>query len=110
MKTIFSNTIYWVIILLFALVLSGCVSGRERLRTVPTSEQPQVQQSSSNTAPPTTFPTMEAPTSAAIENAPETVEDPSTDSANDTQAEDLLDLINTLDAANQAGDPLDDLP
>ncbi len=110
MKTIFSNTIYWVIILLFALALSGCVSGRERLRTVPTSEQPQVQQSSSNTAPPTMSPTMEAPSSAAIQNTVVTVENPSVGPANDDQAEDLLGLINTLDAANQAGDPLDDLP
>lgn len=100
-----STNIMRLAVMLLVVALSGCALGGRRLNstTTPGLSQPQQNQ-------PTTSPGDRSTTPSADENnTPATKVDPP-DASNDTQAEDLLNLINTLDAANQAGDPLDDLP
>ena len=98
MKPLSLNLPRLAAIFLLIVALSGCALGERRLRSTTVPELPQMQQSQ-----PTTTLQMTAPD--IIETAR-----PATDASIDAQAEDLLNMINTLEAANQAGDSLDDLP
>ena len=118
MKNSSTNIIRLAVMLLLVFAFSGCALGGRWLNATitPDLSQPQENKPQENlptTSPgdPTTTPTSTPTTTpGADENITPATKVDSPDASNDTQAEDLLNLINTLDAANQAGDPLDDLP
>ena len=105
MKNSSTNIMRLVVLLLLVFTLSGCALGGGRLNSTTTPDLSQPQQNQ-----PTTSPGGTSTTPGAVENITPDTEVVSPDASSDAQAEDLLNLINTLDAANQAGDPLDDLP
>ncbi|MAT40752.1 MAG: hypothetical protein CL609_00310 [Anaerolineaceae bacterium] len=113
MKNSSTNIIRLAVMLLLVFTLSGCALGGRWLNATITPDLSQPQENLPTTSPgdPTTTPTSTPTTTpGADENITPATKVDSPDASNDTQAEDLLNLINTLDAANQAGDPLDDLP
>jgi cytoskeletal protein RodZ len=105
MKNSSTNIMRLAVMLLLVFALSGCAVGGRRLNSTTTPDLSQPQQNQ-----PTTSPGDTSITPGAVENTTPATEVVSPDASSDAQAEDLLNLINTLDAANQAGDPLDDLP
>lgn len=105
MKNSSTSILRLAVMLLLVFALSGCALGGRRLNSTTTPDLSQPQQNL-----PTISPGDPSTTPSADENITPTTEVVSPDASSDAQAEDLLNLINTLDAANQAGDPLDDLP
>ena len=105
MKNSSTNIMRLAIMLLLVFALSGCALGGRRLNSTPTPDLSQTQQNQ-----PTTSPGDLSTTPSAGENITLATEVVSPDASSEAQAEDLLNLINTLDAANQAGDSLEDLP
>ena len=98
MKTFTRNMLPWAALLILAALLSGCALGQRRNGSNTATLPPATQQS--QPAP------LQQPTApAAAENT-----SPAGQPAEDDSAAELLNLINSLDAANQAGDALDDLP
>jgi hypothetical protein len=118
MKNSSTNIIRLAVMLLLVFALSGCALGGRRLNATTTPDLSQLQENKPQENLPTTSPgdpnttPTSTPTSTPCpdENITPATKVDSPDASTDTQAEDLLNLINTLDAANQAGDPLDDLP
>ena len=108
MKAYMRNVQRWVALLMLAVVLSGCALGQRRNGTN-TATQPSATRQS-QPAP------LQQPTApAAAENTPSAGQptentSPAGQPAEDDSAAELLNLINSLDATNQAGDALDDLP
>ena len=100
MKNSSTNLLRLAVMLMLVFALSGCALGGRRLNSTSTPDLSQ----------PTTSPGSTSTTPGVVENITPATEVDSPDASSDAQAEDLLNLINTLDAANQAGDPLDDLP
>lgn len=101
-------------ILTLVVLLSGCVFG-DRLRSFRKTEQPQTQPIQSETQ--SAAPSGESPSVSTGTATPQSSENNgvsgevvSPEPTGDTQMDDLLNLIITLDAANQAGDSLEDLP
>ncbi len=105
MKNSSTNILRLAVMLLLVFTLSGCALGGRWLNPATTPDLSQPQQNL-----PTTSPGDPSTTPGAYENITPATKVDLPDASNDTQAEDLLNLISTLDAANQAGDPLDDLP
>jgi len=85
-----------VILSVLVIMLSGCALGG-RVRNNQLQTPPQAEQNLSSSAP-------AAPTDLPVTD---TTSAPNHD---DPQADELLQLIDSLDAANQAADPLDDIP
>ena len=110
MKNSSTNIIRLAVMLLLVFALSGCALGGRWLNATITPDLSQPQENKPQENLPTTSPGDPTTTPGADENITPATKVDSPDASNDTQAEDLLNLINTLDAANQAGDPLDDLP
>jgi hypothetical protein len=106
-------------LLLLLGLLSGCALGTRRLRdqpnpaALPTTASAATLPSSANPAGQPTGepgqPTNAAAAAALPATATTTVKAASA-SAADPSGQDLLNQINTLDAANQAGDRFEDLP
>jgi hypothetical protein len=105
MKNSSTNIMHLAVMLLLVFALSGCALGGRRLNSTTTPDLSQTQQNQ-----PTISPGDLSTTPSAGENITPATEVISPDASSDAQAEDLLNLINTLDAANQAGDSLEDLP
>ena len=117
MKTFTRNVLPWAALLMLAAGLSGCALGQRRngSNTAPPPpqsaplQQPTVQGAAENTSPatppPQSAPLQQPTAQGAAENT-----SPADLPAEDDSAAELLNLINSLDAANQAGDALDDLP
>ena len=101
MKTISMNVLRLAAILSMALALGGCALGG-RQGITPTPEPSQAAAASTAGTAPTLSdkPVTAVPSARSVSPTP----------AADTQGADLLKMIGTLDAANQAGDPLDNLP
>lgn len=108
MKAYTRNMLPWAALLILAALLSGCALGQRRNGTN-TATQPSATRQS-QPAP------LQQPTApAAAENTPSAGQptentSPAGQPAEDDSAAELLNLINSLDATNQAGDALDDLP
>jgi len=86
-------------ILLLAAALSGC--GRVNRTTL--RDQNQTPPAAQSTSP-------EGVATVNGNGNPGGAAATATVNSQDSQGDDLLNLISTLEAANQAGDPLDDLP
>lgn len=107
-------------ILLLAVTLSACGRG-QRLRSTETLNPPQQQEATlfpdpaADSAPSLSAPTVtDAPGEALPSSAAPTVIVPTgpapAEPVTDTQGQDLLNQLDALDAANQSGDALEDLP
>jgi predicted S18 family serine protease len=105
MKNSSTNIMHLAVMLLLVFALSGCALGGRRLNSTTTPDLSQTQQNQPTISPGD----LSTPPSPG-ENITPATEVISPDASSDAQAEDLLNLINTLDAANQAGDSLEDLP
>ena len=106
MKTISTNILRLAALLMLVAALSGCAQGG-RVRTTPTLRLSQ-------TAAAATATPIGQQTTPTLSSKPVTA-DPTARSVSptptaDTQGGDLLKMIGTLDASNQTGDPLDNLP
>jgi PBP1b-binding outer membrane lipoprotein LpoB len=89
MKKTISTTVSLIALVLIVLTVSGCAVRAQRLENAVTTAPSQ----------PTTAPATVETSSGMIDAATE-----------DVEGQELLDLVNTLDAENQAGDSLEDLP
>jgi hypothetical protein len=106
------------VLLALIIALAGCATGGQRLRRATPVEPPQSQPEQTATlanlpAQPVTqaTPAPAKATPAGPNGANPTLAGQSAPNANsDQQAADLMKLIDQLDAANQAGDALGDLP
>jgi hypothetical protein len=101
-------------LILLVIMLSGCMLGGRRAGDRPEQVQSQPQQAAS--AVPGSVPVEQTP-AAPLQNTGEMVPTKSESLSEETPnvtvedpGQNLIDLINALDAANQAGDPLSDLP
>ena len=107
----------WIILPLLALsllVLSGCALGSRRDRAAPPTETPVAAQPAGVTEPAalemeTAAPIDTEPLAAPATTAP-TLEPAADQPAADALGQQALDQLNALDAANQAGDALEELP
>lgn len=108
MQTISPNVQRLVGLLLLVAALSGCAFGGRRLKSTPLPEgtRPQPGQPAipaEATAPGRVENTAPAAPRTAAGGAP-------AGASSGAQEQNLLDQISTLEAANQAGDALEDLP
>lgn len=119
MKRTLTKLLLMFVLLSLGGALSGCALRERRLQNEASPVQPQEQQSrpvvpaedgaaqAGETAAPAGIPAGGLPTTQPGAAADESVQLDAGDQALENQ---LLDVIGALDAANQAGDPLDDLP
>ncbi|HAF61630.1 MAG TPA: hypothetical protein DCK95_04820 [Anaerolineaceae bacterium] len=89
MKKNISTAVSLIALVLIVLTVSGCAFRAQRLENAATTAPSQP------TAAPVTVETSSSMNDAATEDA---------------EGQELLDLVETLDAENQAGDSLEDLP
>ena len=95
MKKIIPTTVSLIALALIILTLSGCAFRSQRIGNTATTAPSQ--------------PTAVVPTTAES-SVPTTSGMDGGAATDDTEGQELLDLVDTLDAENQAGDSLEDLP
>jgi outer membrane lipopolysaccharide assembly protein LptE/RlpB len=92
-----------LISILAILLLTAALSGCGRVNRTTLRDQNQIPPAVQSTSP-------EGMATVNGNGNPGSAAPTATVSSQDSQGDDLLNLISTLEAANQAGDPLDDLP
>ena len=96
------NHLMPLISILGILLLTAALSGCGRVNRTTLRDQ--------NQTPPAVQSTSPEGMATVVNGNPGNVAATATVSSQDSQGDDLLNLISTLETANQAGDPLDDLP